>query len=114
VLLAALGVFIAGNLALGITFSTLARTQQQAQQLAQFSLLPQMMLSGFMFPFQGMPAWARGVGELLPLTHILRIVRGIMLKGNGFAEIATDLWPLALFALVLGVAAVLCYRETLD
>jgi ABC-2 type transport system permease protein len=114
VLLVALGVFIAGNLALGILFSTLARTQQQAQQLAQFSLLPSMMLSGFMFPFQGMPAWARGVGELLPLTHILRICRGIMLKGNGFAEILPNLWPMALFALVMGVVAVLCYRETLD
>jgi ABC-2 type transport system permease protein len=114
VLLVALGVFIAGNLALGITFSTLARTQQQAQQLAQFSLLPSMMLSGFMFPFQGMPAWARGIGELLPLTHILRVCRGIMLKGNGFAEIMPNLWPMALFALVMGVIAVLCYRETLD
>ena len=114
VLLAALGVFIAGNLALGITFSTVARTQQQAQQLAQFSLLPQMMLSGFMFPFQGMPAWARGVGELLPLTHILRVCRGVMLKGNGFAEIIPELWPMALFAMVMAVVAVLCYRETLD
>jgi ABC-2 type transport system permease protein len=113
-LLVALGAFIAGNLALGITFSTLARTQQQAQQLAQFSLLPQMMLSGFMFPFQGMPTWARAVGELLPLTHILRICRGIMLKGNGFAEIVPNLWPMALFALAMGVVAVLCYRETLD
>jgi ABC-2 type transport system permease protein len=114
VLLGALGVFIGGNLALGITFSTLARTQQQAQQLAQFSLLPQMMLSGFMFPFQGMPAWARGIGELLPLTHILRVCRGVMLKGNGLAEIVPNLWPMALFALVMGVVAVLCYRETLD
>jgi ABC-2 type transport system permease protein len=114
VLLVALGVFIACNLALGILFSTLARTQQQAQQLAQFSLLPQMMLSGFMFPFQGMPAWARGFGELLPLTHVLRVCRGIMLKGNGFAEIMPNLWPMALFALAVGVVAVLCYRETLD
>ena len=114
VLLAALGVFIACNLALGILFSTIAKTQQQAQQLAQFSLLPSMMLSGFMFPFQGMPAWARGVGELLPLTHILRVCRGVMLKGNGFAEILPNLWPMALFALVMGVVAVLCYRETLD
>ncbi|HVC59937.1 MAG TPA: ABC transporter permease [Acetobacteraceae bacterium] len=114
VLLVALGVFIAGNLALGITFSTIARTQQQAQQLAQFSLLPSMMLSGFMFPFQGMPAWARGIGELLPLTHILRICRGVLLKGNGFSEIMPNLWPMALFALAMGVVAVLCYRETLD
>lgn len=113
-LLLALGVFIAGNLALGITFSTLARTQQQAMQMAQFTLLPSMMLSGFMFPFQGMPAWARTVGEFLPLTHVLRICRGILLKGNGFAEILPNLWPMALFAAVVCVLAVVCYRETLD
>jgi ABC-2 type transport system permease protein len=114
VLLGALGVFIAGNLALGITFSTIATTQQQAQQLAQFSLLPSMMLSGFMFPFQGMPGWARAVGELLPLTHILRICRGVLLKGNTLADILPNLWPMALFAVVMGVVAVFYYRETLD
>ena len=80
---AGVGVFIAGNLALGFTFSTLAKTQMQAQQLAQFALLPSIMLSGFMYPFQGMPAWARAVGEVLPLTHAMRICRGILLKGNG-------------------------------
>jgi len=114
VLLLALGVFIACNLSLGITFSTIARTQEQAQQLAQFSMLPQMMLSGFMFPFQGMPGWARAVGEFLPLTHILRICRGVLLKGNTLAEIFPNLWPMALFALVMGVVAVFSYRETLD
>ena len=113
-LLIALGLFIACNLALGITFSTVARTQQAAQQLAQFSLLPSMMLSGFMFPFQGMPGWARGVGELLPLTHIMRICRGILLKGNSLPEIVPNLWPMALFALAAGTIAVLNYRETLD
>ncbi len=113
-LLAALGLFIACNLALGITFSTLARTQLQAQQMAQFALLPSLMLSGFLFPFQGMPAWARAIGEALPLTHIVRISRGILLKGNGLAEIAPELWPMALFALVIGVIALRSYRVTLD
>jgi ABC-2 type transport system permease protein len=114
VLLSALGMFIAGNLGQGIVFSTIARTQQQAQQLAQFSLLPSFMLSGFMFPFQGMPGWARAIGEVLPMTHILRICRGVLLKGNGFPEITPDLWPIALYALAMGMVAVLCYRETLD
>ena len=113
-LLVALGVFIAGNLAMGILFSTIARTQQSAQQLAQFSLLPSMMLSGFMFPFQGMPSWARSIGELLPLTHILRICRGVLLKGNTMAEIVPNLWPMAVFAVLVSVVAVLSYRETLD
>jgi len=113
-LLLALGVFIAGNLALGILFSTIARTQQSAQQLAQFSLLPSMMLSGFMFPFQGMPSWARSIGELLPLTHVLRICRGVLLKGNTMAEIVPNLWPMAIFAVLVSVIAVLSYRETLD
>jgi ABC-2 type transport system permease protein len=72
------------------------------------------MLSGFMYPFQGMPAWARAIGETLPLTHIMRICRGILLKGNGLQEIAPDLWPMAVFAIVAGVIAVHSYRETLD
>ena len=113
-LLLALGVFIAGNLALGITFSTIARTEQQAMQMAQFTLLPSIMLSGFMFPFQGMPAWARAIGELLPITHVLRICRGVLLKGNGFAEIVPNLWPMVVFAIAAGILAVVCYRETLD
>lgn len=113
-LLLALGLFIACNLALGFTISTIARTQMQAQQLAIFALLPSLLLSGFLFPFAGMPAWARALGELVPLTHIVRICRGILLKGNGFAEIAPDLWPLALFALAVGAVAVRSYRETLD
>jgi ABC-2 type transport system permease protein len=113
-LLAALGVFIACNLALGFTFSTVARTQMQAQQMAQMALLPSFMLSGFMFPFQGMPVWARAVGEVMPLTHALRICRGVLLKGNGLPEILPDIWPMALFALIVGVIAVYSYRETLD
>lgn len=113
-LLLALGVFIAGNLALGLTISTVARTQMQAQQLAQFALLPSFMLSGFMFPFQGMPAWARAIGEVMPLTHALRICRGVLLKGNGLAQIWPELWPMALFALAAAGIAVSLYRETLD
>ena len=113
-LLAVLGLFIACNLALGFTFSTIARTQMQAQQLAQFALLPSMMLSGFIYPFAGMPLWARIIGEVLPLTHIIRIARGILLKGNGFAEIAGDVWPMAVFAVAATGVAVWSYRETLD
>jgi ABC-2 type transport system permease protein len=109
-----LGLFIASNLALGITFSTVARNQMQAIQMAQFMLLPSFMLSGFMFPFKGMPVWAQWAGELLPMTHMLRIVRGILLKGNGFAEIAPDVWPIALFTLAVAVVAVWSYRVTLD
>jgi ABC-2 type transport system permease protein len=113
-LLVALGVFIACNLAVGFLFSTMAQTQMQAQQLSQFGLLPSFMLSGFMFPFQGMPVWARYVGEVLPLTHTLRICRGMLLKGNGLAQIWPDLWPMLLFAVVVGTIAVSLYRETLD
>ncbi|MBV9219152.1 MAG: ABC transporter permease [Methylobacteriaceae bacterium] len=110
----ALGLFIACNLALGFTFSTISTTQMQAQQMAQFTLLPSMMLSGFMFPFRGMPVWAQWIGEALPLTHALRIVRGVLLKGNGLTEIVPELWPIALFALAAGFLAVRFYRETLD
>ena len=113
-LLVVLGLFIACNLALGFTFSTLARTQMQAQQMAQFALLPSMMLSGFIYPFAGMPLWARTIGEMLPLTHIIRICRGILLKGNGLADIVPDLWPMAVFAAVATTVAVWSYRETLD
>ncbi len=113
-LLFALGLFMGGNLALGVTFSTIASNQMQATQMAQFMLMPSFLLSGFMFPFLGMPSWAQWVGELLPTTHAVRIVRGIMLKGNGWTEIAPDLWPLALFMSVVIAVAVWFYRETLD
>jgi ABC-2 type transport system permease protein len=86
-LMLALGLFIASNLALGLTFSTIATNQMQAQQLAQFTLLPSFLLSGFLFPFRGMPLWAQWIGETLPTTHAIRIVRGILLKGNGASEI---------------------------
>ncbi len=106
--------FIAANLPLGFTFSTLARNQMQAMQMTFFFFLPSMLLSGFMFPFRGMPQWAQAIGEVLPLTHFLRIVRGILLKGNGWQEIAPNVWPLALFLLVVGFVAMRRYRETLD
>jgi ABC-2 type transport system permease protein len=109
-----LTLFIAANLAVGFTFSTLARNQLQAVQLTFFFFLPSMLLSGFMFPFRGMPGWAQAIGELLPLTHFLRVVRGILLKGNGFAEVAPNLWPIALFILAAGLVAVTRYRQTLD
>jgi ABC-2 type transport system permease protein len=98
----------------GFTFSTLARNQLQAMQLTFFFFLPSMLLSGFMFPFRGMPGWAQALGELLPLTHFLRIVRGIMLKGNGFMEVVPELWPIGLFMLGAGIVALMRYRQTLD
>jgi ABC-2 type transport system permease protein len=113
-LLVALGFFIAGNLALGITFSTVSANQMQAMQFAQLTLMPSFLLSGFMFPFRGMPLWAQYVGEVFPTTHAMRIVRGMLLKGNGLDDILPELWPLALFALVVIGIAVRFYRETLD
>jgi ABC-2 type transport system permease protein len=114
VLLGALGLFIAGNLALGITFSTISANQMQAIQFAQFTLLPSFMLSGFMFPFRGMPLWAQWIGEIFPTTHAMRIVRGVLLKGNSGADIASELWPIAAFALLAVVLAVRFYSETLE
>lgn len=110
----ALVLFMAANLAVGFTFSTIAKNQLQAMQLTFFFFLPSLLLSGFMFPFRGMPAWAQVIGEMLPLTHFLRIVRGILLKGNQFAEIAPEVWPIGLFMLVAGVVALGRYRSTLD
>jgi ABC-2 type transport system permease protein len=106
--------FIAANLAIGYTFSTLAKSQMQAMQMTFFFFLPSMLLSGFMFPFRGMPQWAQWLGEVFPLTHFLRIVRGILLKGNGMAEIYPSVWPIALFMVVAGAVALYRYRETLD
>jgi ABC-2 type transport system permease protein len=107
-------VFIAANLAVGITFSTLAQNQLQAVQMAFFFFLPSILLSGFMFPFRGMPEWAQAIGSCLPLTHFLRIVRGILLKGNGIVEILPELWPIALFMTVAMTVGLKRYRQTLD
>ena len=106
--------FIVANLAVGITFSTIAKNQLQAVQMAFFFFLPSLLLSGYMFPFRGMPGWAQDIGEILPLTHFLRVVRGILLKGNGFVEIAPDLWPIALFLVVMLAIGIKRYRQTLD
>jgi ABC-2 type transport system permease protein len=106
--------FIVANLAVGITFSTVAKNQLQAMQMSFFFFLPSMLLSGFMFPFRGMPEWAQMLGEVLPLTHFLRVVRGILLKGNGLTDVAFELWPIALFATVALTIAVKRYRQTLD
>ncbi|HLY04597.1 MAG TPA: ABC transporter permease [Rhizomicrobium sp.] len=107
-------IYIIANLAVGYTFSTIAQNQLQAMQMTMFFLLPAILLSGFAFPFMGMPAWARAIGEVLPATHFLRIVRGILLKNNGFPEIWPDLWPLFLFTLAAGTIALLRFRRTLD
>jgi ABC-2 type transport system permease protein len=106
--------FLIANLSVGITFSTVAKNQLQAVQMAFFYFLPNMLLSGYMFPFRGMPGWAQDIGECLPLTHFLRIVRGILLKGNGIAECLPDLWPIALFVVAALTLAVKRYRQTLD
>jgi ABC-2 type transport system permease protein len=106
--------FIAANLTLGITFSSIARNQLQAMQMTFFFFLPSMLLSGFMFPFRGMPEWAQWIGTALPLTHFLHLVRGIMLKGNTLAELWPNIWPIMLFtAVVIGLGLAL-YRKTLD
>jgi ABC-2 type transport system permease protein len=107
-------VFIAANLAMGFLFSTIAENQLQAMQMSFFVFLPSILMSGFMFPFAGMPAWARAAGEVLPLTHFLRVVRGVMLKGNGLAEAWPHLWPLLLFLVAVSTLAVARYRRTLD
>ena len=106
--------FVAANLTVGITLSSLARNQLQAMQLTFFYFLPNMLLSGFMFPFQGMPQWAQWLGDFLPLTYFNRLVRGIMLKGNGWSDCWPSVWPLMVFTVVVMTIAVKTYRRTLD
>jgi len=106
--------FIAANLMLGLTISSIARNQLQAMQMTFFFFLPSMLLSGFMFPFRGMPGWAQLIGEALPLTHFLRIVRGVLLKANGWAEIWPEAWPIALFGFVIMAIGLRTFRSTLD
>ena len=107
-------VFIAANLAMGITFSTIAKNQLQAMQMTFFVFLPSILLSGFMFPFRGMPHWAQVIGEVFPLTHFLRVVRGILLKGNTLAEVAHETAIIAIFAAIMLTIGIKRYRQTLD
>jgi ABC-2 type transport system permease protein len=113
-LLGATPVYAAANLLLGFAFSALAESQMQAMQGAVFFYLPSMLLSGFMFPFQGMPGWARAIGEVLPLTHFVRATRGVLLKGEGGAFIGHEMWPVAIFALAAAALALAAYRRRLD
>ena len=106
--------FIAANLAMGLTFSTLATNQLQAVQSAMFFFLPSLLLSGFMFPFRGMPEWAQILGNCLPLTHFLLIVRGILLKGNGFLDIWREIIPILIFMCGVMMIGYKRYRKTLD
>jgi ABC-2 type transport system permease protein len=106
--------FIAANLTVGITVSSIAQNQLQAMQLTFFFFLPTMLLSGFMFPFRGMPTWAQWIGNLLPATYFMRLVRGILLKGNGWADLWPSIWPLLVFTLVTMTLATKFYRKTLD
>jgi ABC-2 type transport system permease protein len=113
-LLVSILVYIIALVLLGYSFSTLARSQMQAMQLTFFFFLPSILLSGFMFPFSGMPRWAQAIGEVLPLTHFLRIVRGIMLKGAGLSDIGRELFVLSLFVITFAGLALMRFRRTLD
>ncbi len=106
--------FITVNLAIGFTISTLTQNQLQAMQASFFMMLPSILLSGFMFPFRGMPAWAQWIGETLPATHFMRVVRGVMLKGAGFDDISTELAALLAMLLIVSLVAVSRYKVTLD
>ena len=99
---------------MGITLSSLAQNQLQAMQLTFFYFLPTMLLSGFMFPFRGMPDWAQSIGNVLPLTYFKRLVRGILLKGNDWADLWPSIWPMMVFTVVVMGIAVKFYRRTLD
>ncbi len=107
-------IFIAANLTLGITFSSIARNQLQAMQMTFFFFLPSILLSGFMFPFRGMPEWAQWLGSLLPLTHFLILVRGIMLKGNTLVDLVPQIWPILAFMLAVIAIGLRFYKRTLD
>jgi len=114
VLYLAVLLFIAANLTLGLTFSTVAQNQLQSMQMTFFFFLPSILLSGFMFPFRGMPGWAQAIGEVLPLTHFLRIVRGVLLKGNGLADVLPEAWPIVAFMVVVALIGLRAFRGTLD
>jgi ABC-2 type transport system permease protein len=111
---AGLLLFIVGSLALGFLISTLARTQLQAMQMSFFYMMPSMLLSGFMFPFAGMPPWAQAIGSAIPVTHFLRIVRGSLLKGEGFEGSLTSLLALLAFVGATTALAMSRYNSRLD
>lgn len=113
-LIIGLFLFIVGSLSLGFLVSTVARTQLQAMQMAVFYLLPSILLTGFLFPFRGMPQWAQWIGTAIPVTHMLRVVRGSMLKGVGIGDALPSLGALTLFVLIVASIAVRKYRTTLD
>ncbi len=106
--------FICANLTLGITFSSMVRNQLQAMQLTFFFFLPSILLSGFMFPFRGMPGWAQTIGNVLPLTHFLQLVRGILLKGNGLMMLFAHVWPILVFIVVVLTIGIRYFQRTLD
>jgi len=106
--------FITVNLAIGFTISTLTQNQLQAMQASFFMMLPSILLSGFMFPFRGMPLWAQWIGETLPATHFMRVVRGVMLKGAGLDDVATELAALLAMLLIVSLVAISRYKVTLD
>jgi ABC-2 type transport system permease protein len=110
----AIVLFIIATLGVGFAFSTIARSQMQSMQMTMFFFLPNILLSGFMFPFRGMPVWAQWIGEALPLTHFLRIVRGVMLKGAAWTDIAPQVVPILVFIAVAAAVAMKRYRQTLD
>jgi ABC-2 type transport system permease protein len=113
-LLAGLMLFIVGSLALGFLISTVAKTQLQAMQMSFFYILPSILLSGFLFPFRGMPEWAQALGTAIPVTHFLRVVRGSLLKGVGLGDAWPSLFALVVFVLVVSTLALMRYRTTLD
>jgi ABC-2 type transport system permease protein len=113
-LILGLFLFIVGSLSLGFLVSTVARNQLQAMQMSFFYFLPSILLSGFLFPFRGMPEWAQWIGTMVPVTHMLRVVRGSMLKGVGIAEALPSLGALAMFTVIVAALAMKQYRTTLD
>jgi ABC-2 type transport system permease protein len=113
-LILGLFLFIVGSLSLGFLISTVARNQLQAMQMSFFYFLPSILLSGFLFPFRGMPEWAQWIGTMVPVTHMLRVIRGAMLKGVGVVEVLPSLGALALFVLIVAGIAIKQYRTTLD
>ena len=113
-LVAAVPIYAAAHLVLGFVFSELAPNQLQAMQGAVFFYLPSMLLSGFMFPFHGMPTWARMIGEALPLTHFVRAARGVLLRGEGAAFVVSTMVPVAIFAVIATVVALAVYRRRIE